>query len=248
MGDAEVSRLRTVAAGAFAVAALLAGCGVDGTAVKASGDSGTPTSTGTSTPGSTTPGSSPDTTTAPDGAFRIAKSDNVRVVVTVVEDMACPACKAFEAAYGSVLDEISDLPGAAVDYRIISFLDRMSDDKYSSRAANASYCVWNRSGDAAQKQDVWLKFQTAAFRDQPREGGPGLPDSKLADLAASAGAPDAASCITTGKYKADVASNSAKTLADPSFEGTPTILVNGEKVDLRSAARLLDMVEELLPK
>ena len=243
-----MTRFRTAAIGALATGLLLAGCGgVDGTAMKVAGDTGSPTSSDAqvpSEPSSTTPGTPPSS----DGAFRVAKSENARVVVTVIEDMACPACKAFEAAYGSVLNEIAELPGAAVDYRIISFLDRMSDDQYSSRAANASYCVWNRSGDAAQKQDVWLKFQTAAFRAQPEEGGPGLPDSRLAALAASAGAPDAASCITSGKYKADVARNSEKTLSDPSFEGTPTILVNGEQLDLRSAAKLLSMVKEMLPK
>lgn len=237
-----MSRLRSVVVGAFASALLLAGCGVDGTAVKADGDSGPPT--GTSTPNTSTPG----TPVAADGAFRVTESDDVRVAVAIVEDMACPACKAFEAAYGSVLDEIAGLPGAAVDYRIISFLDRMSDDQYSSRAANASYCVWHRTGDDAARRQVWLKFQTAAFGAQPDEGGPGLPDEKLVALAASSGANDVGSCITSGKYRADVASTSTKTLEDPSFEGTPTILVNGEKVDLRSAARLLSMVQEMLPK
>ncbi|EGD53392.1 DSBA oxidoreductase [Gordonia neofelifaecis NRRL B-59395] len=182
-----------------------------------------------------------------DGAFRISTSDDVRVVVTVVEDMACPACKAFEAAYGDTLAELAALPGAAVDYRVISFLDRMSDDQYSSRAANASYCVWNRPGDDRARQDTWRRFQVAAFRAQPAEGGPGLSDDRLAAMAKTAGAGDVSTCITTRQYAQDVHGTTSSTMSEPEFEGTPTLLVNGERLDLRSAATLLDKVKGLLP-
>lgn len=229
-----------------ATALLLAGCGVDGTPEKSSDDTGNPSSNvAIPTQPAPTAGKSGAPVTA-EGSFRVSASTDVRVVVTIVEDMGCPACQAFQAAYGDMLDEISALPGAAVDYRIISFLDRMSDDEYSSRAANASYCVWNRPGDDADRQRVWLAFQTAAFHDQPDEGGKGLSDAKLAQLAQTAGAGDVEACITSGQYRADVKKTSDATLAEPSFQGTPTILVNGESMELRDAGGLLDTVKKHL--
>ncbi|MBM7365753.1 DsbA family protein [Gordonia hydrophobica] len=241
-----MSRLRAMIVGAIAAVMVLAGCSVDGTAVKGSRDDPSRTSDVLPTQPAPTTSDSGAPITA-DGGFRVTASDDVQVVVTVIEDMACPACRAFESAYGSTLDQIASLPGAAVEYRIISFLDRMSDDEYSSRAANASYCVWNRPGGDADRQDVWLAFQSSAFRSQPAEGGPGLPDEKLISLAKAAGADDVADCITAGRYRDAVRAASSTTTSDPSFEGTPTVLVNGEKVDLRSVGTLLDTVTALLP-
>lgn len=249
-----MTRLRTaslgaISFGAIAAVTLLAGCSVDGTATRAAGEN---TTTATDTTGIPT---LPAPTTAPsgapitsDGAFRISTAGEVAVAVTVVEDLACPACKAFEAAYGDTLDEISKMPGAAVDYRIISFLDRMSSDDYSSRAANASYCVWNRPGDNASRQATWLKFQRSAFTNQPSEGGKGLPDSQLISLAKAAGATDVDSCISSKKYASEVTATTKATMDQPGFSGTPTIMVNGQPVDLRSVATLLGQVKDLLPK
>ncbi|MGB3302372.1 DsbA family protein [Gordonia sp. (in: high G+C Gram-positive bacteria)] len=243
-----MKRFRTALVGAAATVALLSGCSVDGSAIKAAGSESTETSTDLF-PSQPTPTSSPSgAPITADGAFRISESDNARVVVTIIEDLACPACKAFEGAYRETLGTIANLPGAAVDYRIISFLDRMSSDDYSSRAANASHCVWNRPGDNTARQDTWLKFHESLFTKQPSEGGRGLPDADLIALAKAAGANGVADCITSKRYAAEVAETTSNTMDQPGFSGTPTVMLNGQDVDIRSVSTLLEQVEKLLPR
>ena len=223
------------AASLIAAAVLVASCTTDGQAIRKAGEP--PVSTGVA-PESSTTSSAPSSPGSPrgvdtvDNAFRItAAPGQPRVIVTIVEDMACPACATFEEVYGADVDAYATDPQVAVDFHIISFLDRMSPDEYSSRAANASHCVW-RDGPSATRAATWRKFQHAAFGAQPDEGGPGLPDARLVALAAEAGAPGAAACITGGERRSAVESTTSRIMDEPDFRGTPTVLVNGAKVDL----------------
>ncbi|WP_132992077.1 DsbA family protein [Gordonia zhaorongruii] len=236
----HAARLLGLGSAAIGVIALGA-CSVDGDAVREAGaapwsTSSTPSSPSTS--GATAPVGS-------DGAFRITPEKAApKVTVTAIEDLACPACKRFESVIGSDVADLADDPDVALEYRMIAFLDRMSDDRYSSRAANASYCVWHRETDQADRVTTWRKFQQLAFDGQPDEGGPGLPDSELAAFAEEAGAGDAQNCIS-GEDRADeVKATTERTLGDAEFEGTPTVLVNGEQVTVASASDLTDAVEK----
>ncbi|WP_280234905.1 DsbA family protein [Nocardia cyriacigeorgica] len=168
-------------------------------------------------------GSTPENVLA-DGAVRVGDAD-APVTVRVVMDLQCPACKAFEEANGTVLEDAVRDGTAAVEYSVISFLDRASDTEYSSRAGNASFCVANAGLDDYQS---WL---SEMFARQPSEGGDGLPDSELIEIAESAGYTDSAvaECITNREYdgylrvKTDEVLNSGLT-------GTPTVYVDGEQI------------------
>lgn len=167
--------------------------------------------------------------TTDNGAIRIGNPD-AKVTVRVIADMQCPACQMFEAANGEVLKKAVEDGTASVEYNIAAFLDRASTTEYSSRAANASFCV---AEAGTENYQTWLQ---AMFAEQPPEGGNGLPDSKLVDIATSAGYTDpaVADCITERKHDAFVQSNSAELLKS-GIEGTPTIYVNGEQVESQQA-------------
>ncbi|WOC13026.1 DsbA family protein [Gordonia sp. MP11Mi] len=230
---------RTAALGCLATGALLIGaCGIDGTPVPDRSTADTSTGSGSS------PAPSTGAPVMADGAFRVTSAaGQPKVIVTVVEDLACPACKQFESVVGPTIDGYGGDPDIAVDYRIISFLDRVSPDRYSSRAANASYCVWHAGDGSIKSQQAWRGFQHAMFQRQPDEGGPGLDDSEIIAIAAQNGAVDVADCITGGQYGADVSASTEQTQDDPDFTGTPTVLVNGEQIEVTSAADVKRAVE-----
>ncbi|WP_406266972.1 DsbA family protein [Nocardia sp. NBC_00881] len=166
-----------------------------------------------------TPGSITD-----NGAVRIGKPD-AKVTVRVIADLQCPACKAFEAANTQVLADAVNNGTAKVEYNIIAFLDKASTTQYSSRAANASYCV--AESDPAKYQ-AWL---AAMFAQQPAEGGSGLPDDKLIQIAKDAGYTDDAvgECITERKYDKYIQART-KDVLESGIQSTPSIFVNGKQI------------------
>ena len=203
-------RRRTlVAAVVSVVLALAVGIGV---AVQAGRDSGGGGST--ATPGGTTSGGA---------GFAIGASD-APVTVEVYEDFQCPACQAFEEASGPTLTELVDAGTVRLVYRPIAFLDRASTDRYSTRSLNAAACVADAAGT-----DAFVRFHEALFAEQPAEGGAGLPDSRLVELAEGAGADRQAvsGCLENLEFESwarDVTDAASKA----GVNGTPTVLVNGE--------------------
>ncbi|NUS93113.1 MAG: thioredoxin domain-containing protein, partial [Nocardia sp.] len=159
-----------------------------------------------------------------DGAVRVGDPD-AKVTVRVVMDLQCPACKAFEAANGKVLEDAVRDGTAVVEYSVITFLDRASTTEYSSRAGNAAYCVASSGVDDYQS---WLSDM---FAEQPEEGGDGLPDSALIDIAESAGYSDpaVAQCITDRQYDTYLRTMTDEVL-NSGVDSTPTVLVDGEQV------------------
>ncbi|USI93086.1 DsbA family protein [Rhodococcus pyridinivorans] len=161
-----------------------------------------------------------------------AGTDSPRRVVTIYEDYQCPACKNFEATFGGTLDELRTTGTAAIDYHPIAFLDRMSTTGYSSRAANASVCV------AESAIDSWRGFHSAAYAQQPPEGGQGLSDDQLSEIAVAAGAPESVSeCISSGRYN-DWVESSTHTILGTDVNSTPTVLLNGTLLDLTTPEAL----------
>ncbi|MEU1550852.1 thioredoxin domain-containing protein [Nocardia sp. NPDC005745] len=159
------------------------------------------------------------------GAVRIGKPD-AKVTVRVVADLQCPACKAFEAANGQVLEDAVANGTAVVEYNVIAFLDKASTTRYSSRAANAAYCVAEAD---PSKYQAWLKTM---FAQQPPEGGAGLSDDQLVQIAKSAGYTDdaVAQCITDHKYDKYIQSNTKEVLGS-GIQSTPSVFVNGKKIE-----------------
>ncbi|WP_330233278.1 DsbA family protein [Nocardia sp. NBC_00508] len=159
------------------------------------------------------------------GAVRLGKPD-AKVTVRVVADLQCPACKAFEAANGQVLEDAVNNGTAVVEYNVIAFLDKASTTRYSSRAANASYCV--AEADPTKYQD-WLKTM---FAQQPPEGGAGLTDDQLIQIAKSVGYTDdaVAQCISEPEYDKYIQART-KDVLESGIQSTPSVFVNGKKIE-----------------
>ena len=142
-------------------------------------------------------------------------------------DFMCPACSQFEQTYG---DEILDLVNdgtITLNIHPIAILDRYSQGtEYSTRSANAMYCVAEADPDAA------VPFMQAMFAQQPDENSTGLTDDEILAIAKSVGVEGIDSCVTDGTYKKFVASMTDKTPIAPGSSGisTPTIAVNGEVI------------------
>jgi protein-disulfide isomerase len=157
---------------------------------------------------------------AADGAIALGDGP---VAVTVYFDYLCPACAAFEHANGDELDRLVEAGDITVELRPIAFLDHLSaGTSYSTRSANALATVAD-----ADPALVW-SFHRALYADQPAEGGEGHTDEQLAEIARSAGVPDAVSSqFADHRYSAWVAEQTERALAD-GIQATPTILVDGQ--------------------
>lgn len=161
-----------------------------------------------------------------DGSVRFGAAD-APVTLQAVEDFQCPICQQFEKTNADLLTSYRDGDQVAVEYRPIAFLDRMSSTDYSTRALNASMCVLEDAG-----KDSWLTYHQALYANQPAEGSAGLPDSDLLSMAHDAGASgrDVATCIKDRRY-GDWAQQTTKAAFADGVSGTPTLFVDGTKLD-----------------
>ena len=159
-----------------------------------------------------------------DGAIRVGPADAAQVI-TVVEDFQCPVCKRFEADAAATLADLVAGGDVAIDYRPIAILDRVSTTRYSTRAASAAYCV--ADSDPAR----WVAWHDAMFERQPAEGGAGLSDDGILDIAASVGIDRAAvaDCVTGNTY-ADYVTAKTRDGAAAGIDRTPTVLIGGTEI------------------
>lgn len=111
--------------------------------------------------------------------------DELPLDVAVYVDYMCPACGAFEAQNGVMLENYVGSGDANLAIYPINFLDGQSlGTKYSTRAANAFGCV------VEQQPDVAFELHKALLSPevQPQERTPGLDDKALLKQAEAAGA------------------------------------------------------------
>ena len=162
-----------------------------------------------------------DTTT---GAIAVGEGANE--LATYI-DFMCPICGDFEASYGEEMLGLVEDGTITLNIHPISILDRYSQGtQYSTRAANAMYCVADSDPTAT------VAFMQTLFENQPAEQSEGLSDQELIDFAKGVTDADVASCITDGTYKDFVAAMTEKTPIQPGASGigTPTIAVNGKVI------------------
>ncbi|AZG48634.1 DsbA family protein [Gordonia insulae] len=154
--------------------------------------------------------------------------------IDVFEDFMCPVCREFEQQSGASITKAINDGTLRVRYHMLTFLDEQSSSgDYSSRAAGAAQCV-----GSGEDKEVFLKFHSALFADQPSEGGSSdLSNADLARIAGEQGASDATQkCIADGA-KVDEAKQAAEqsqtqlAKATGGQVGTPTVLSGGQPVD-----------------
>lgn len=166
------------------------------------------------------------------------------VKVTVYEDFMCPYCGLFEQVGRERLKEYAESGDVQVRYHVVSFLDDQSSTDYSTRAANALAVVLDTAG-----RDTAVKFHDALYANQPQEGGEGLSDEQLIDLAVKAGAEksEITEPIEDRAFEQWVV-NSTDEWSKRGFTGTPTVTVNGEQVEFSSAEDLMANTESAIEK
>ena len=168
----------------------------------------------------------------------VVGDSGAKATIVAYEDFQCPICQQFEAQNSAQIAQWVKDGTAKVEYRPIAFLDRMSSTQYSTRSLNAAAAVQTYSPGS------FAAFHKLLFDNQPPENGSGLTDSRLVDLAKQAGAtqPQVATAIKNQTYKkwtSKVTEDSSKA----GVSGTPTIEVNGTKLQNPDAASLKSAVE-----
>jgi protein-disulfide isomerase len=143
------------------------------------------------------------------------------VTVDVVSDYICPWCDRFEEEHGAELKDKALAGEIQLVLHPMGYLDQFSTTEYSTRAANAAAVV------ADQSPEHFLAFHEALFANQPAEGGPGLSDEELAELARSLGVDSAVTDQFSQRPFADwVRAATAGVAGVEGFSGTPWILLS----------------------
>ncbi len=164
-----------------------------------------------------------------------------KAVVSVYEDFQCPHCARFEQAFGPTINKLIDTGAIAADYHMLAILNTSANDNYSTRAANAGYCV--AEADTSATKDAFRRFHTALFVQQPPEGSPAPDDRALIETARQAGVvgtvPD---CVNSGRNNDMVEGLAAAT----EVTGTPTVRINGEDYTYSTPAALVTKIKEIV--
>lgn len=166
-------------------------------------------------------------------------TDEPKAVLAVYEDFQCPHCRDFEKAFGSTIGKLVESGAVAADYYSVAILNSSSNKNYSTRAANAAYCV----GDVDKQ--AFVRFHSALFAQQPEEGSGAAPDNNaLIETARQAGVPTdkVSQCINTGKYSSMVEGLAAAT----KITATPTIRLNGQDISPASPDDLIAKVKAIV--
>jgi protein-disulfide isomerase len=148
------------------------------------------------------------------------------------EDFQCPVCKDFEAALGSTIQGLASQGKLKLNYHVLNFLDDKTGAQNSTPAANGAFC--------AAADGKFQEFHNAVFEDQVAEGED-VTDAQLAKWAAAAGITGDplttwTKCVADGTYTRYVNSVNEAAFKIPSFKGTPTVMINGQDVDISTIA------------
>jgi protein-disulfide isomerase len=174
------------------------------------------------------------------------------VEIVIYVDYQCPICAIFEIPNNDQLRNFVESGAATLEVHALSFLDRASPNQFSSRAANAAYCVADYSPDS------FFDYSARIFQSQPPEMTPGPENSDLIAFAEEVGASNIeqiTTCIDTKEFKQFVEDSTTRALKDPipgtdnKVTGTPAIFVNGQQYtystndELASPARFAQFVQ-----
>lgn len=164
------------------------------------------------------------------------------VTLTIYADYQCPHCRSFHAELEPLLVEDLVLTGDArlefVDFPVIgiSSVQELSDDtKESVQAAEATMC--------AAEQDAFMEYREALYAGPLEPNSGALSDENLARIADELGLDsDAlAACLESGTYEHAVIAGMRGGL-ELGVQGTPTMVLNDEVVQVESYDELIDLV------
>jgi protein-disulfide isomerase len=182
----------------------------------------------------------PTYTTTADAA--VVTAGTGPVVIDVYEDYLCPACERFETRYGNEVTTALNDGKITARFHTIAILDVQSNPAgYSTRAGNAALC--------AVSAGIFPRYHKKLFDDQPAEGSAGLSDDQLIAFGTELGAQgDFAACVQGNTHVDAVAKETEKARTDTALQtngrfGTPTVAIDGKKIDLNDTSWLQKALE-----
>ncbi len=169
-------------------------------------------------------------------------TDEPKAVLSLYEDFLCPVCGKFEQTFGPTITKLIDSGAVAADYNMVAILDRPQNDNYSSRSGAAAYCVADE--DTSPGKDVFKRFHSALYAQQPSETGTSFPtNTQLIETARQAGViGKVPECINSGRNV-----NLVDGLAAASkVNATPTVRINGEDYEWTTPDALVAKIKEIV--
>ncbi|CAN5423978.1 DsbA family protein [soil metagenome] len=182
-------------------------------------------------------------------AVRVASSSLItnegsadpKAVLSLYEDFQCPHCRSFEQAMGPTITKLIDSGAVATDYNMVAILDTPTNDNYSTRSANAAYCVAEE--DTTPTKEAFRRFHGALFANQPAEGSPAPDNASLIETARQAGVTGGvADCINNGNYDDMVGGLAAAS----NINSTPSVKINGEDYQYSTPEDLVAKIKEIV--
>ena len=167
----------------------------------------------------------------------LAGNPAAKVTIDAYEDFLCPICGQFEHADFPDLEKHLAAGDVKVRYHLLNLLDdRSNPPGYSMDAANTALAV------ATVAPEKFLDFHYSLYQKQPSENGPGWTQDQLISLANRLGVSGAEfdNLIQTKTFGRQIQQNLTTAENDKSLWqtsqqgsgfGTPTIVVNGKRVD-----------------
>lgn len=145
--------------------------------------------------------------------------------LTIWEDFRCPVCAQFETAFRDTITELADAGQVKVEYHLATIIDGNLGGTGSLRAANAAAC--------AQGAGKFAPYHDVLFSNQPPEPDDAFgKNSRLIELAGEVQGLDTPAfrgCVEDGEHDSWV-KKSDTAFREGGFQGTPTVLLNGESV------------------
>ncbi|WP_069172377.1 DsbA family protein [Streptomyces griseus] len=171
------------------------------------------------------PAVTPSGATGKDGLAIQVGADDAPSTLTVWEDFRCPVCAQFENAFRKTITDMADSGRIKVEYHLATIIDGNLGGDGSLRAGNAAAC--------AQDVGKFAPYHDVLYRNQPAETDDAFgQDSRLIELAGKVDGLDTPafrSCVRDGTHDSWV-QKSNKAFAAGGFQGTPTVLLNGESI------------------
>ena len=168
---------------------------------------------------------------AVDGVVVAAGQPTAPVTIDVYEDFLCPFCERFETRNRDALTVALNEGRVKVNFHALNILDaRTTPPGYSTLAANAALC--------AVPAGIWPAYHERLLAEQPAEGSAGLTAAQLSAFGTELGAgPAFTQCVEANGNAAAITAASESAAANPALQtdgqfGTPTIAVDGRKIDV----------------
>ena len=149
--------------------------------------------------------------------------------LVIYEDYQCPICKEVDDKIGRYVQQAADQGQINLEFRTLVFLDQNLGNDSSTRAAVAAAC--------ADTVGAYKPYHDALYAHQPTTEGAGYTNQQLlVDIPAQAGITgdkltQFQQCVNQQATLKFVQTVDSQPASGPKVTGTPTYMVNGNKLD-----------------